>query len=112
MKNLKKIFQASLLALGLAFSTENHIVAQNIPTQFFGQNAWMPDTIGNVPYYGKLHQQWGKVKESKAQVIRFGGIAPDNHKPTNYQYIKMIDSVRAKGMEPIIQVPYHKGAYT
>ena len=112
MKNLKNIFQASLLALGLAFSTENHMNAQTIPTEFFGQNAWMPDTIGNVPYYGKLHQQWGKVKDSKAAVIRFGGIAPDNNKPTNHQYIKMIDSVRAKGMEPIIQVPFHKWAYT
>jgi hypothetical protein len=111
MKNFKKIFQASMLALGLAFSAES-VTAQTIPTNFFGQNAWMPDTIGNVTYYGKLHQQWGKVKDSKASIIRFGGIGPDHSMPTNFQYIKMIDSIRAKGMEPIIQVPFNKWAYS
>jgi hypothetical protein len=112
MKNLKKIFQASLLSLGLAFGATDTMDAQTIPTNFFGQNAWMPDSIGNVKYYGKLHQNWGKIRDSKAAIIRFGGIAPDNHMPTNFQYIQMIDSIRAKGMEPILQVPFHKGAYT
>jgi hypothetical protein len=111
MKNLKQIFQASLLALGLTFAT-TEASAQSIPTNFFGQNAWMPDTIGTAKYYGKLHTKWSQVKESKASVIRFGGIAPDNNMPTNFQYIKMIDSIRAKGMEPIIQVPFHKWAYS
>lgn len=111
MKNLKRIFQASMLTLGLFFSAEK-MQAQNIPANFFGQNAWMPDTIGSAVYYGKLHQNWGKVKDSKASIIRFGGIAPDENKPTNYQYIKMIDSIRARGMEPIIQVPFHKWQYT
>jgi hypothetical protein len=111
MKNLKKLFHASMLALGLAVSTQE-ATAQAIPTQFFGQNAWMPDTIGSATYYGKLHQKWGQVRDSKASIIRFGGIAPDNNKPTNFQYIKMIDSIRAKGMEPIIQVPFHKWAYS
>jgi hypothetical protein len=110
MKNLKKIFQAATLALGLAFSAD--IEAQTIPTNFFGQNAWMPDSIGSVNYGGKLHQNWSKVKDSKTTLIRFGGIGVDNNKPTNYQYIKMIDSIRANGMEPIIQVPFHKYAYT
>jgi hypothetical protein len=111
MKNLKKIFQTSILALGLAFSADK-LSAQTIPTNFYGQNAWMPDTIGNVSYGGKLHQQWGNIKDSKASIIRFGGIAPDQNMPTNYQYIKMIDSVRAKGMEPIIQVPFHNWKYS
>jgi len=110
MKNFKKIFQAAVVALGLSFAAEGN--AQSIPVNFFGQNAWMPDTIGSVLYGGKLHQQWGNIKDSKATMIRFGGIAADNNKPTNFQYIKMIDSVRAKGMEPIIQVPFHKGGYT
>ena len=110
MKNVKKIFQAAILGLGLSISAQSN--AQVIPTNFFGQNAWMPDTIGSVNYNGKLHKNWNNIKESKVSMIRFGGIAPDNNKPTNFQYIKMIDSVRAKGMEPIIQVPFHKGAYT
>ncbi|MCW3076274.1 MAG: hypothetical protein JWO32_883 [Bacteroidetes bacterium] len=86
--------------------------AQPIPTNFFGQNAWMPDTIGSTLLGGKLHKSWGKVKDSKASIIRFGGIAPDRDMPTNYQYIKMIDSIRAKGMEPIIQVPFYKWKYS
>jgi hypothetical protein len=111
MKNLKRIFQTALVALGLSFSVEN-LQAQSIPNNFFGQNAWMPDTVGNVSYGGKLHQSWGKIHDSKASIIRFGGIAPDQNKPSNYQYIKMIDSIRAKGMEPIIQVPFHNWQYT
>lgn len=86
----------------------------------FGQNAWMPDTIGsasacaNPPcvLYGKLHKNWQNIQSSYASIIRFGGISPDKNRPTNYQYIKMIDSVRARGMEPILQVPYHNGQYT
>src|SRR5436190_13794163 len=112
MKTLKKLFQASLLSLRLAFAADNMMEAQTIPTNFFGQNAWMPDSVGNVKYYGKLRQNWGKIRDSKAAIVRFGGIAPDNHMPTNFQYIQMIDSIRAKGMEPILQVPFHRGAYT
>jgi hypothetical protein len=109
MKSFKKFFHASLLALGMFASAESQ--AQNISPNFFGQNAWMPDTIGSTLLGGKLHENWGKIAASKAQIIRFGGIAPDRDKPTNYQYIRMIDSVRAKGMEPIIQVSYHNGKY-
>jgi hypothetical protein len=111
MMNIKKLPNIILLVMSLFF-VANKATAQPIPTNFFGQNAWMPDTIGAAVYGGKLHKNWGNVKDSKAAVIRFGGISADNNKPTNYQYIKMIDSVRAKGMEPIIQVPFHKWKYT
>jgi hypothetical protein len=93
---------------------------QTISKSFFGQNAWMPDTIGDVNHcqeppcilYGQLHKMWGDIKASGSGVIRFGGIAPDRNMPTNYQYIKMIDAVRANGMEPIIQVPFHMNRYS
>jgi hypothetical protein len=109
MKNLKKILHASVIALGLFTAAESQ--AQTIPSTFFGQNAWMPDSIGTKHYGGKLHQNWGNIKDSKAQVIRFGGISADRERPTNFQYIKMIDSIRAKGMEPVIQVSYHDGKF-
>jgi hypothetical protein len=91
-----------------------------ISKQYFGQNAWMPDTIGDVNncqeppciLYGQLHKMWGDIKASGSGVIRFGGIAPDRNMPTNYQYLKMIDNVRANGMEPIIQVPFHMNRYS
>ncbi len=93
---------------------------QTISKKFFGQNAWMPDTIGDVNncaeppcvLYGQLHKMWGDIKASGSGVIRFGGIAPDQNMPTNYQYIKMIDAIRANGMEPIIQVPFHMNRYS
>jgi hypothetical protein len=118
MKNINKWLQVVLLVTGLL--TVQKVNSQNISPRFFGQNAWMPDTIGKASACidppcvlgGKLHQNWGKIKDSKATTIRFGGIAADRNMPTNYQYIKMIDNIRANGMEPIIQVPYHKGRYT
>ena len=94
--------------------------SQSISEQFFGVNAWMPDTIGNASacidppciLNGKLHKKWNDVKNSGAKIVRFGGIAPDKNKPTNFQYIRMIDSIRAKGMEPIIQVPFRNYRYS
>lgn len=88
------------------------IKAQPISGHFFGQNAWMPDSIGNVKKYGQLDSKWPEIKASGAQIIRFGGISADKNKPTNYQYIKMIDKIRAQGMEPVMQVPFHNGQYS
>jgi hypothetical protein len=117
MKNLKNVFKITVTALVLFFGTAK---AQNISGHFFGQNAWMPDTVGNANactdppciLNGKLHQNWGNIKDSKAQIIRFGGIAPDKNMPTNYQYIRMIDAIRGNGMEPIMQVPFYNNRYT
>jgi hypothetical protein len=118
MKNLKNILRATVTALGLFIIGTTQ--SQNISGHFFGQNAWMPDTIGNANnctdppciLNGKLQQNWGNIKDSKAQLVRFGGIAPDKNMPTNYQYIKMIDAIRANGMEPIMQVPFYNNRYT
>jgi hypothetical protein len=105
-----------LVLAGFAQNT----IAQPISTNLFGQNAWMPDTIGNASacpetpciLYGKLHLNWSKIQNSSSVMIRFGGIAADRNMPTNYQYIRIIDSIRARGMEPIIQVPYYDNRYT
>lgn len=119
MKNIKIIFQICLVAAS-SFFCLNTVSAQPISTHYFGQNAWMPDTIGN--YYacveppcffnGKLHSQWQNIKKSKASIIRYGGIGTDKNMPTNYQYLRIIDSIRANGMEPVIQVPFCNYRYT
>ncbi len=114
MKSLKKIFSIGLVAASSLFCI-NNTSAQPISSHFFGQNAWMPDTVGNVAacseppcfYNGKLHANWDNIKKSKASIIRYGGIAGDKNMPTNYQYIRIIDSIRAIGMEPVIQVPFY-----
>jgi hypothetical protein len=107
---ITRILQPLLFVL--AFIVPQIDFAQAISPRLFGQNAWMPDTIGTNVIYGKLHNKWAKVSESGAKMVRFGGITADRDMPTNYQYIKMIDSIRAKGMEPIIQVSYHNGDHT
>jgi hypothetical protein len=118
MNKLRTLF----LLIFIFLSTQNfsQTISKSISKKYFGQNAWMPDTIGNVNQcqeppcilYGKLHKMWGDIKASGSGVIRFGGIAPDRNMPTNYQYLKMIDAVRANGMEPVIQVPFHMNRYT
>ncbi|MFL5753377.1 MAG: T9SS type A sorting domain-containing protein [Bacteroidia bacterium] len=107
---MKNIFIAIIyLTLSL---TSFHCKAQTIPDTFWGGNAWMPDTVGVYPttakwhyYNGKMHNNWSNVALSNITLIRFGGSAADSMLPSNYQYLKMIDSARAKGMEPILQVP-------
>ncbi len=114
---MKKLSTLLVVIATLIYSTT---FSQTIGKQFFGQNAWMPDTIGDVNncqeppciLYGQLHKMWGDIKASGSGVIRFGGIAPDRNKPTFFQYIKMIDAVRSNGMEPIIQVPFHMNRYS
>jgi hypothetical protein len=107
---ISRIFQPLLVVLSLLISAGAS--SQTISANLFGQNAWMPDTIGSNVLNGKLHTKWATVAASGARMVRFGGITADRDRPTNYQYIKMIDSVRARGMEPIIQVSYHAGDYT
>src|SRR5437868_1078370 len=111
MKKTKKMFQMIFLSLGLLFSAKN-ISAQAISSRFFGENAWMPYAVGNTILGGKLDQHWGDIKNSNASVIRYGGIACDQEMPTHAQYISIIDSIRANGMEPIIEVPFYNNRFT
>ncbi len=110
MKKIRKICLGSMAALCLLFSLSGF--GQAISPRLFGQNAWMPDSIGSTYYNGKLHNSWSKIQESGSQTVRYGGIGADHHMPTNYQYIRMVDSIRAKGMEPILQVPFNNWQFT
>ncbi len=113
---MKKLSTLLVIATLIFLGTNSF---SQISKKFFGQNAWMPDTIGDANncqeppciLNGQLHKLWGDIKASGSGVIRFGGIAPDRNKPTFYQYVKMINAVRANGMEPIIQVPFHMNRY-
>lgn len=98
---------------------------QTISPLIFGQNAWMPDTSGDVNFCrgdtlgvpcvlkGNLYDPgvFPMTKDAGVRIIRFGGEAADQNRPTNHQYIKFIDSTRMYGMEPIIQLPYDAGYY-
>lgn len=86
--------------------------AQQISPYLFGQNAWMPDSIGTRTFGGSLGNHWPAIGESGSTIMRYGGIGVDENKPTKHQYIKMIDAMRAQGMEPVVQVAFHKWQYT
>lgn len=104
------------ILLLLLFSSIHQLnYAQTISANFFSQNAWMPDSIGEgaskVFLNGKLHSNWNNVKLSKAKLVRYGGIAGDFNQPSAYQYLRMVDSIRAKGMEPILQLSKGDNSY-
>ena len=108
---MKKIKLYLIFLLPLLFIT-NTTFSQKISPYFFGQCAWMPDSIGSKKYSGKLNSKWKDIKNSNAKIIRYGGIGVDENMPTYHQYIEMIDSIRTNGMEPMIQVPFFNGKYT
>lgn len=114
----RRIFKISLLTISLTIAITGW--SQAISPYLFGVNAWMPDTIGDVNNcfsppcirYGKLHKNWKNIADSKATNVRYGGISTDKNIPTKYQYLRMVDSIRARGMEPILQVPFYNYQYT
>ena len=111
LKKRNKSFSLIIIII-LQFILFQDVKSQNIPADFFGQNAWMPVSIGSTIYNGKLDSQWNKVKDSKAQIIRYGGNSADKEMPTHEQYLSIIDSITNNGMEPIIQVPFYNNKYS
>ena len=83
-----------------------------ISPYLFGQNAWMPDSIGEEKTWGQLDNLWQYVDNCNIKLIRIGGIAYDELFTSNYQIINLIDSIRSIGAEPLIQVSYDDGTYT
>lgn len=122
MNHSQKVFIALLL---MSFF-QTSVTGQQIPSCFFSQNAWMPDTLGNIDacrgktwglnckLYGKINQgrTWDLVKQSGVKLVRFGGEHADENKPTLHQYLQMVDSIRANKMEPLLQIPYNNNYYT
>jgi hypothetical protein len=124
MKRLKLLFTGLSLFLGW-----NIADAQIIPADFLGINGWRPVTVGGgatptssitctglqvtpqIPCVvsGSVQTQWSPVQSSGVKLVRYGGITADQNLPNDAHYIEFIDSVRSKGMEPIIQIPINQG---
>jgi hypothetical protein len=89
-----------------------------------GTNAWMPYQIGAHKYYGKLETKWADVQASGVRIMRYGGNGVDHHadptwvdpndsaKSTLSQYVAMVDAMRSRGIEPILQVPVYGSTYS
>jgi hypothetical protein len=94
--------------------------AGGIPPHFFGVNAWMPARIGNQNKGGDLDEHWQDIQDSGVKIMRYGGIAVDriqddlspNWTEVHNQYLAMVDNMRSRGIEPVLQVPYWGGTYT
>jgi hypothetical protein len=84
---------------------------QGISPYLFGENAWMPATIGSVSYGGHLDDHWGDIDASGVGIMRYGGIAVDRDadprlQATLDQYVAMADHMRGIGAEPVLEVPF------
>ena len=85
--------------------------AQNeISPYMYGVNAWLPNQVGGgdggniVNLGGILDQLWDRVGEGNPRIIRIGGIAYDDNRPSTDQYVGWINAIRAVGAEPLVQV--------
>jgi hypothetical protein len=85
----------SLVCLGLQ--------AQEISPYFFGQNHWLAN--GDEGRVGYVHLLWPQVKASGVKTIRIGGNSYNHAFPDRQHLTDAIDSIRAIGAEPILQVP-------
>lgn len=122
MKNKPGIFQIRLAILICFFAgifTNLNCQVKVAPTMF-GMSAWVID-LQNPAILAGVHGKWKLVKESGVRYVRIGGIDP-NFRPgyswsnigpltigtNDYLNLKeVIDSIRAFGMEPIVEVGYN-----
>lgn len=89
--------------------------------KFAGINAWMPYQIGPCKFYGKLTTNpndpiWADIQASGVQIMRYGGNGVDECADplladTRDQYVWMVNAMRSKGIEPVLQVPVYGGRY-
>jgi hypothetical protein len=104
-------------AYSSAVSATTGSTVTGIPPHFFGINAWMPAKIANDDKGGKLEQKWLEIEASGVKIMRYGGIAVDSDANPDLtivrnQYLALVDSMRSRGIEPLLQVPYWGGTYT
>lgn len=95
-----------------------------ISSYFYGVNAWMPHQIGAHLYWGSLDNQWSNIAASGAKIMRYGGHGVDQYadpdwvdpgdpnKSTLKQYLALVDNMKSRGIEPVLQVPVLGGTYT
>jgi len=101
-----KIFSILLL---LAYA--NNIFAQQIDSNFAGQNAWLHPTRCNA--YGSLGGHWNDVQNSGTKFLRIGGIAYDKCLKYAADYDTFnIPALISMGFVPVVQLSYYDTAST
>jgi len=94
-----------------------------ISAHFAGINAWMPYQVGAHKYYGILDAKWPDVQASGVRIMRYGGSAVDRYADPSWadaadpsqstlaQYVALVDAMRSRGIEPVLQVPVYGSTY-
>ncbi|MBA3662920.1 MAG: hypothetical protein H0W61_01760 [Bacteroidetes bacterium] len=101
---MKKAF-LSLICIMFIGQLQKLSAQQQISQAFYGQNFWIP----NLKFGGQLENYWSEIKASGVKYIRVGGKDYDGvNMWNNTDLSAIIDSIRKKGFEPIIQVPIDK----
>jgi hypothetical protein len=132
---MKKSTLCCMLAVNLCIGiADANAQTQTLSPHLLSINGWMPDTLGGgstpsstltcsglnaysgstpapIPCVcnGKIKAHWASVQQSGASMVRMGGITVDQDHPEVRQYLRFIDSVRARGMEPVLQIPLNLG---
>lgn len=91
------------LILVLAFLVFQPVFAQEISPYLVGTNAWQP------PWHSgsQMNNLWDDLQDAGYQTVRIGGNGAQNSSDyTNERIGQLVDSLRAIGAEPIVQVPH------
>ncbi|MFA9392930.1 MAG: Ig-like domain-containing protein [Prolixibacteraceae bacterium] len=92
-----------ILFLLVAFLSTGTLFAQKISPYLIGTNAWQP------PWHSgsQMNNLWGELKDAGFQMVRIGGNGAQNSSDyTNERIGQLVDSLRAIGVEPLVQVPH------
>jgi hypothetical protein len=106
------------------FTAFSSATTTNTPTaisnHFYGVNAWMPSQIGQHVFGGNLGTQWTNIANSGAKIMRYGGNGVDewadplwssSSDSTLAQYLALVDNMKSRGIEPVLQVPVYGTRY-
>lgn len=101
-KNLKTTIVVFFLVLA------GNVSAQKISPYLFGQNLWLTNKAKGRPGY--IDQLWPQVAQSGVKIIRIGGAGYDRNMPDLETLTHWVNSIKAIGDEPLMQVSKFKTA--
>lgn len=101
---MKKIILLSLFSLKFFLIT----VYGQIPSNFYGVNYWMPQTIGTTNWNGHVTDLMPDLQLANVKIIRVGGAGYDDGGDlANFtsDYVTACTNIKNIGAEPLVQIP-------
>jgi hypothetical protein len=104
---MEKRFLFSLFLMCVALKVEAQVEVSPI---FYGLNFHSTYYADPAIYSDFSNQEWNYINETGGKMIRVGGkqynLNTDRKPALPFRYVDVVDAIRAKGMEPIITVPF------